>query len=84
MVNGFLNPNITPLGEKLWLVAWKQKFTSVCYIKKKSKNANKKKSKIKLQKKNKALSSRIGPIMNTAWFLDLGYSEHSKFRSRTG
>ena len=27
MVQGSLNPNITFLGEKLWMVAWKQKFT---------------------------------------------------------
>ena len=29
MVQGSLNPNIIFLHEKLWLVAWKQKFTSV-------------------------------------------------------
>ena len=29
MVQGSLNPNITILGEKLWPVAWNQKFTSV-------------------------------------------------------
>ena len=31
MVQGPLNPNITFLGEKLFLVAWKQKFTSDTY-----------------------------------------------------
>ena len=34
MVQGSLNPNITFLGEKLWPVAWNQKFTSVIYGKK--------------------------------------------------
>ena len=28
-VQGFLNPNITFLGEKMWHVAWNQKITSV-------------------------------------------------------
>ena len=34
MVKGSLNPNITSIGEKLWPVAWKQKFTSVIEEKK--------------------------------------------------
>ena len=29
MIKGPINPKITSLGEKLWLVAWRQKFTSV-------------------------------------------------------
>ena len=32
MVQGSLNPNITFLDEKLWPVAWNQKYTSVSEI----------------------------------------------------
>ena len=52
IVQSSLNPNITFLGEKLWQVAWNQKFTSV-YIRKKSKNAYKKRKNENLKKKNK-------------------------------
>ena len=41
MIQGSLNPNITFLGQKLWPVAWNQKFTSVIQGKK-MKNAYKK------------------------------------------
>ena len=49
MVQGYINPNITFLGEKLWLVAWNKKITSV--IRKKSKNAYKKCKNENLEKK---------------------------------
>ena len=42
MVQGSLNPNIIFLHETLWPVAWKKKKKYKCYIRKKTKNANKK------------------------------------------
>ena len=60
MVQASLNPNITFLGEKLWPVAWNQKFTSVIQGKKR-KNANKKRKKMKISKKSAFFSCQLIP-----------------------